>query len=670
MDRLYKFHEALRVFDDKFQPLGNIFSPYLNVPEEAKDYEQQPGKLTYSQLDFIQENRYAKAFGWLTDVGIFFGELNQVADSPNFITSKKTLAYPEQSNDFQSASYVSKQHHHNAPISFVLTNFHLLLQYSDHITGISLINHDVIYDEYFADQHGKLLAVVKDPKNGNVYTYSNKTIFRYRINNEQRNVWRMYLDKNDFELAQKYSRDNPANYDVVLSRIGDDLYDKKKFLESAKIYAQTKKSFEEVTLKFLQIDENLSLIYYLKSRLNDLNPITDQTQITMLVVWLVELYLAEMNRSSLTALERQKEFDEFMNQPIVQSCLKDNRNVIYDIIASHGDSYNLTALTALNEDYEDVICQYIQQNEFQDALDTLKFQKKPDLFYKFAPIIMEELPKETIQLLIERGRSLHAVKLLPTLLCLKSDKHRIEIVKYLEFAIHSLSVQDQSIHNFLIQLYAKYRDNDKLMSYFETQGKELSMIHYDIHYALRLCKEFEIKEACVFLLCLLEMWQQAVELALTFNSKLAQQTASQPMDRDLRRKLWLIIAEREINGKEDVKEALELLKICDLLRIEDLLPFFSDFQKIDHFKEAICDSLKEYNRKIQEQRKEMDDCAEAAENVRRSIQSFRNRSVTISAQDKCSSCGYFLLLKPFFLFPCSHKFHSDCLEKSLIKLLS
>lgn len=91
---------------------------------------------------------------------------------------------------------------------------------------------------------------------------------------------------------------------------------------------------------------------------------------------------------------------------------------------------------------------------------------------------------------------------------------------------------------------------------------------------------------------MLELWHPAVELALTIDTKLAQRTASQPSDRDLRRKLWLMIAEHEIKAKNDVAEALELLKECDLLRIEDLLPFFGDFEKIDHFKEAICDALK------------------------------------------------------------------------------
>lgn len=108
----------------------------------------------------------------------------------------------------------------------------------------------------------------------------------------------------------------------------------------------------------------------------------------------------------------------------------------------------------------------------------------------------------------------------------------------------------------------------------------------------RVCAEHNATRACVFLQCLLELWHPAVELALTFDTKLAQQTASQPSDRELQRKLWLLIAEHEIKGKNDVKQALELLKECDLLRIEDLLPFFDDFQKIDHFKEVICDALK------------------------------------------------------------------------------
>lgn len=54
----------------------------------------------------------------------------------------------------------------------------------------------------------------------------------------------------------------------------------------------------------------------------------------------------------------------------------------------------------------------------------------------------------------------------------------------------------------------------------------------------------------------------------------------------------IFLAYHEIKGTNDVKKALDLLKECDLLRIEDLLPFFSDFEKIDDFKEPICNALK------------------------------------------------------------------------------
>ena len=152
----------------------------MNIPEEAKDFEKVSSNLKYSKLEFIYEKRFPKSFGWLTENGIFFGDINQISDSPNFITTKKTIAYPELQTDYHSASYISK-HHSDAPLSFVLTNHHLMLQYSDHVTAISLINHEIIYQEQFMDQYGKLLSLIKDPVQGNVYCFSNKSIFRYKV---------------------------------------------------------------------------------------------------------------------------------------------------------------------------------------------------------------------------------------------------------------------------------------------------------------------------------------------------------------------------------------------------------------------------------------------------------------------------------------------------------
>lgn len=53
----------------------------------------------------------------------------------------------------------------------------------------------------------------------------------------------------------------------------------------------------------------------------------------------------------------------------------------------------------------------------------------------------------------------------------------------------------------------------------------------------------------------------------------------------------LFLAQHVVSGKNDIEQAMEFLRECDLIRIEDVLPFFSDFVTIDHFKEAICNSL-------------------------------------------------------------------------------
>lgn len=53
----------------------------------------------------------------------------------------------------------------------------------------------------------------------------------------------------------------------------------------------------------------------------------------------------------------------------------------------------------------------------------------------------------------------------------------------------------------------------------------------------------------------------------------------------------LCLAKHVLSGKDDIEKAMEFLNQCDLIKIEDLLQFFSDFVTIDHFKDAICNSL-------------------------------------------------------------------------------
>lgn len=50
--------------------------------------------------------------------------------------------------------------------------------------------------------------------------------------------------------------------------------------------------------------------------------------------------------------------------------------------------------------------------------------------------------------------------------------------------------------------------------------------------------------------------------------------------------LWFT-ARHVVEEEKDIKRAMEFLHECDLLKIEDILPFFPDFVTIDHFKVSL-----------------------------------------------------------------------------------
>jgi len=123
----------------------------------------------------------------------------------------------------------------------------------------------------------------------------------------------------------------------------------------------------------------------------------------------------------------------------------------------------------------------------------------------------------------------------------------------------------------------------------------------------------------------------------------------------------LKIAKYVVQEKQDIKTAMHFLENTDLLKIEDILPFFPDFVVIDDFKEEICNALEGYAAHIDELKSEMDEATKNAQAIKDDIAVLKTRFVTIDAGERCSSCGNALLTRQFYVFPCQHTFHADCL---------
>uniref|UniRef100_A0A8C7HXD0 Vacuolar protein sorting-associated protein 18 homolog n=1 Tax=Oncorhynchus kisutch TaxID=8019 RepID=A0A8C7HXD0_ONCKI len=618
-----------------------------------------PFNMGYSEITFYTPKLRScpKAFAWMMGNGVLYGQLDYVK-LDSLLSDVQVWDYtPDIDFSF------------NKPISIVLTQFHFLLLLPDRVKAICTLNGQVVYEDVFPDKFGTLKKMIKDPAGGLVWIYTEKAVFRYHIQREARDVWQMYMSMNKFDLAKEYCRDRPECMDMVLAKEAEHCFQDKRYLESAKCYALTQNYFEEIALKFIEAKQEEALKEFLLKKLNNLKQ-SEKTQITLLVTWLTELYL---NRLGLLQSDEGKhgvfqetrdEFRKFLSSSKHKECLYNNRTTIYDLLASHGNVDDMVYFSVIMQDYERVISHHCQHDDYSAALEVLSKHCDEKLFYKFSPILMQHIPKKVVDAWIQMGSRLEPKKLIPALVNysqMGSTQQVNETIRYMEFCVYQLTVTEEAIHNYLLSLYAKYKP-DSLLWYLEQAGSHLSDIHYDLKYALRLCAEHGYLQACVLVYKIMELYEEAVDLALQVDVDLAKTCADLPEDdEELRKKLWLKIACHVVQEEKDVKKAMNCLSSCNLLKIEDILPFFPDFVTIDHFKEAICSSLEEYNQHIDELKQEMEEATESAKRIREDIQEMRNKYGVVENQEKCAACDFPLLNRPFYLFLCGHMFHYDCL---------
>ena len=164
----------------------------------------------------------------------------------------------------------------------------------------------------------------------------------------------------EFEYAFQHAKTNEQQ-DLVRALQADHYFNKNDFIVAARYYAKTKRSFEEVSLKFistnnissstpkLQIKLKKALKTYLLEKLKNL-PHNDKTQKTILSMWLVEMYLNEMNDLDNISREDDSEvnnvqltqliteFKNFLRTHKDQVCglNRECSETTYQLISAHG----------------------------------------------------------------------------------------------------------------------------------------------------------------------------------------------------------------------------------------------------------------------------------------------------------------------------------------------
>lgn len=636
------------------------FAPLFNqTMDDLPSIQEFPDSLGYSEIAFYTQKlrTYPMSFAWMMGNGVLYGNLDFTRPD-SVLTDVQVWEYPSNAEK---------------PISIVITQFHFLLLLPDRVKAICTLNGQVVFEDIFTEKFGPLKRMVKDPIIGQIWIHTERAVFRYHVEREPRDVWKMYMNMGKFDLAKEFCKDRPECMDMVLAKEAEYCFQMKKYKESAKCYALTQNYFEEIALKFIEAKQEEALMEFLLKKLSSLKS-SEKLQVTLLTTWLTELYLnhlgmleSDTSKRSLY-LKMREDFRTFLSSRINKECLSNNRASIYDLLASHGDTEHMVYFAVLMEDYERVVSHHCQNDDYDEALNVLSKHKDKNLFYKFSPVLMQHIPKKVVDAWVKMGKKLDPKNLIPALVnynqsaCTQIN----EAIRYMEFCVYELRETEQAIHNYLLSLYAQFLP-DSLLLYLEKAGINPNRIYYDLKYALRLCAEHEHHRACVHVYKVMELYEEAVDLALKVDVDLAKSCADLPADdEELKKKLWLKIARHVVQEEKDVKKAMVCLSSCNLLKIEDILPFFPDFVTIDHFKEAICSSLQAYNQHIEELKQEMEDATLSAKRIREDMQEMRNKYGSVDPQDKCSGCDFPLLNRPFYLFLCNHMFHYDCLMQTVV----
>ena len=113
----------------------------------------------------------------------------------------------------------------------------------------------------------------------------------------------------------------------------------------------------------------------------------------------------------------------------------------------------------------------------------------------------------------------------------------------------------------------------------------------------------------------------------------------------------------------DGHSAMTLLQNSDVLNIEDILPLFPDFLIINDFKGEICLTLEDYSGQMNRLKREIYEAASDAETIDDDREKSRKYFLTMHLGERCVVCCRLLARRQFYIFPCQHGLHTDCLIK-------
>ena len=211
--------------------------------------------------------------------------------------------------------------------SMTLSQWHVIALVEGRIVCVNRLDGKVAYDQSVLEPGQTALGLVSDQKKNSYWLFTNQEIFEIRAEDEDRDVWRIMLQNQDYNAALKYAKGS-AQKDSVATASGDFLSTKGQFLEAASIWGKSSKAFEEVCLKLIDNGEDDALRQYLTTKLNGYKK-SSYMQRVMIASWLVQIFMAKLNNLD-DMIATEAELAEDTDTGGVQKDLRKTRSAFED----------------------------------------------------------------------------------------------------------------------------------------------------------------------------------------------------------------------------------------------------------------------------------------------------------------------------------------------------
>ena len=113
-------------------------------------------------------------------------------------------------NNLSNSALVSPN---ETPLAIVSTEFHILLLYPTVMRAVCVLNKEIIHEDPFGVAYGNVLGICRDAIRGKIWVYTQHAVYRYKIVQEDRNIWEIHLKNKNFDLARAFAHNDIIKLD-------------------------------------------------------------------------------------------------------------------------------------------------------------------------------------------------------------------------------------------------------------------------------------------------------------------------------------------------------------------------------------------------------------------------------------------------------------------------